>query len=65
MSDRDYDMGRVDERGAVDPLLADIEKSLSERSSIDETLSLLARVRDYRSKTERCLRDARALGWFT
>ena len=65
MSARDYDMGRVDERMAVDRLLASVEETLASRANLNETLFILARVQDYRSNTERCLRHARAAGWYT
>jgi hypothetical protein len=64
MSSCDYEMGRVDERIAVDDLLALVEKTLAERASVDHLLEVLDRIREYRKKTETCRDKARKAGFF-
>ena len=64
MSSRDYEMGRVDERIAVDYLLAQVETAIAERASTSALLTILTRVRDYRRTTETRREEARKAGLF-
>ena len=63
MSSRDYEMGRVDERIAIDYLLGQVETAIAERASTSALLTILTRVRDYRRR-RRASEEAHKAGLF-
>ena len=58
-----YDLGRADERIAVDPLIQDLAAMISE-SDPASVFEVLERARIYRTQTENCTAVGIERGWY-